>query len=191
MTYLITYLCVGLVTVLTLYISSRISTEQESTITRDLKDILHPERKTWRYRLLNNVVAPALATILVTVAWPFAIYMTIKQMLSSQKTASTPEKKAFSVVKTDLLEMLSTEQIERREYVIDPMGAVPPLPFGHLNGAWTTFKSGLEPDHSISSFSAQWTTDWGRKEIREGYAAVRGDDVGPHFITGVRRLIED
>jgi hypothetical protein len=82
----------------------------------------------------------------------------------------------------DLQEMLSIEVIETRERVIDPLGAVPVVPFGHLHSAWKAFLDGVGPDDAVWSFSANWTR-WGRKELRDGYVIVRGDIIGAHFQT--------
>ena len=73
--------------------------------------------------------------------------------------------------------------------VSDPLGAVPPFPFGHLNGPWSHFKSGLTPDDMVWQFSAPWNEGWGRTELREGYAIVRTDGVGPYFVT-TRRIVD-
>ena len=74
---------------------------------------------------------------------------------------------------------------------MDPMGAVPDLPFGHLNATWLKFKVSLEPADSIWSFSVEWCGNWGRREIRAGYVAVRDTGFGPNFLTKWRRLDKD
>lgn len=71
----------------------------------------------------------------------------------------------------------------RDERLIDPLKAVPELPFGHLHAAWLKFVEGVTPEDAIWSFSAKWTNGWGRKELMAGYAVVRGDSIGPHFLT--------
>ena len=79
---------------------------------------------------------------------------------------------------------MTVEEIEIAEAVSDPLGAVPPLPFGHLNAAWSRFKSGLVQGDTIWRFAAQWDGEWGTPEIREGYVIARGDGFGPYFLDG-------
>jgi hypothetical protein len=55
----------------------------------------------------------------------------------------------FAVQPGDLLELLSVEEIEQREQVFDPLGAVAELPFGHLNDAWI-------PETSSRDEIARW-----------------------------------
>ena len=98
--------------------------------------------------------------------------------------------KKFAVTEGDLLEKLSIPEIEARERIVDPMGAVPNLPFGHLNAAWLKFKTAMEPHDSLSSFSARWLPGWGREEILVGYVIVSGDRIGAHFLTA-RKLPND
>ncbi len=192
MTYLIWYLAIGVVVLLVVFISHRVSVEPEQEFTREIMDAMHPERKTWRYRLLDKAVIPILAGMLVLVAWPAVIYMKGEEMLTSKNAEPDPDpvKNEFSVTDANLLRMVSVEEIEQQERVDDPMGGVPAIPFGHLNAAWTSFQSRLEPQDSIWAFSASWSTDWGRRELREGYVIVRADGIGPHFLTAWRMLEE-
>lgn len=98
-----------------------------------------------------------------------------------------PER-GFFVHREDLIRQMTIEEIEQQEHVADPMRAVPDLPFGHLNAAWVEFKANLEQQDSVWSFAAQWAPDWGRKEIREGYVILRGDNVGQYFLKSLREL---
>lgn len=190
MTYLIWYLAMGVVVLLVVFSSHRVSVKPEQDFTREILDAMHPERKTWHYRLLDKAVIPIFAGMLVLVAWPAVFYMKGKEMLTTKNAETDPDpvKHKFSVTDANLLRMVSVEEIELQERVDDPMGGVPAIPFGHLNAAWERFKSHLEPQDSIWVFSASWSTDWGRRELREGYAIVRADGIGPHFLTAWRML---
>jgi hypothetical protein len=191
-TYLIWYLAIGVVVLLVVFISHRVSVKPEQDFTREIMEALHPERKVWHYRFLDKAIIPLLAAMLVLVAWPAAIYMKGKEMLATKKAEPELEsdKKEFSVTDANLLRKISLEEIERLERIDDPLGAVPDAPFGHLNGAWMRFKSSLEPQDSIWLFSAHWTADWGRRELREGYVIVRANGMGPHLLT-TWRILED
>ena len=183
MIYLAGYLAVGVVILAVVFISHRLTTKDESQSLKGLLDAVNPERKTLRYRILNNVVVPVLAGVAVVAVWPVVIVMKIKEMFS--KSAETPveEEKAFAVARGDLLERMAIRDIEGREGVVDPMGAVPDLPFGHLNAAWMKFLTGVGPEDAIWLFSSNWTNTWGRNEVRAGYVVVHGDSIGPHFLT--------
>lgn len=151
---------------------------------RDILDAMDPDRGKLSYRILHNFVVPTLACVAVVVGWPIAIFMKAKDLLEKRSDAgeSVVDQGEFSVRRDDLQEMLSIEVIESRERVIDPLGAVPALPFGHLHAAWKSFLDGMGPDDVVWSFSANWTR-WGHKELREGYVIVSGDSVGAHFQT--------
>jgi hypothetical protein len=83
------------------------------------------------------------------------------------------EEKVFKVLKADLLSQKSIEQIELAEIVLDPLSAVPSIPFGHLNKSWVDLTSQLLPGDVLWSFKTTWDGNWGRKEIRSGYTIVR------------------
>jgi hypothetical protein len=161
-----------------------VTKSKESDSLRDILDAMDPDRGKLSYRILHNCVVPLLACVAVVVGWPIAIFMKVKDMLgmNSCSGASGGEQREFSVGRDDLQEMLSIEVIETRERVIDPLGAVPVVPFGHLHSAWKAFLDGVGPDDAVWSFSANWTR-WGRKELRDGYVIVRGDIIGAHFQT--------
>ena len=183
MIYLAWYLAVGVVVLAVIFIAHRLSKKDESQSLSDLLDAVNPERKTLQYRILNNIVAPVVAAVLVVAVWPVAIVMKAKEIFSKKTDTATEEEKKFAVAQGDLLEQLAITEIEQRELVVDPMNAVPDLPFGHLHAAWAKFLEDVGPEGAIWSFSANWTTTWGRKELRAGYVVVRGDSIGPHFLT--------
>lgn len=184
MIYLYWYLGFGAVVFVLVLGAHLLTKRKESDSLRDILDALDPDREKLSYRILHKFVVPLLACVAVVVGWPVAIFMKVKDMLGmdSYSGASAGEQREFSVGRDDLQERLSVEEIETRERVNDPLGAVPALPFGHLNSGWKAFLDGMSPDDAIWSFSASWTT-WGRKEIREGYVIVRGETVGAHFQT--------
>ena len=99
------------------------------------------------------------------------------------------KEREFAVELGHLHEALTVPQIEVREVVADPMGAVPTLPFGHLNAAWKTFLEGVRVNDELWSFAAPWQTTWGRKEIRTGYVVLRGGAPASHFLTVRREVV--
>jgi len=99
-------------------------------------------------------------------------------------------RKEFAVEKAHLQERLSVQDIENREFVFDPLGAVPNLPFGHLNVAWKKFIEDCTENDELWSFSAQWK-NYGENELREGYVLIKNDSLWPYFITASRYLPEE
>lgn len=89
----------------------------------------------------------------------------------------------FVISRKDLVRQWTVQEIELSARVIDPLGAVPDLPFGHLNAAWLQFKQVLQPQDAIWSFSSNWSAAWERQTIREGYVVLRGKRIGPHVVT--------
>jgi hypothetical protein len=79
------------------------------------------------------------------------------------------------------LQTITIEEVEQRERVFDPMGAVPDLPFGHLNAAWQKFRDGLEPQDVIWTFSAHLQIKWQGEETITGYLAVCNNRIDPSF----------
>jgi hypothetical protein len=128
--------------------------------------------------------------VAIVVVWPVAIYMKGKEVFSKKGSSALQEEREFAVERAHLHEPLTVPQIEAREVVEDPLGAVPNLPFGHLNEAWKTFIEGVAADEELWSFTAPWQTTWGRKEIRTGYVVVHGGSPAKHFLT-MWKEIED
>ena len=138
---------------------------------------------------LNNVGVPILAAVTVLAAWPIAIYWEVKEMIETRNVKEATPPRMFAVNQDHLLKRWSVGEIEMVEIVSDPLDAAPRLPFGHLNPAWETFKQSIQDGDQLWSFSALWTSEWGRNEVRAGYVVLRGDAIGPHFLT--RRVILD
>jgi hypothetical protein len=181
--YLYWYLGVGAVVLAIVFGAQRLTKEHGSKSIREILDAVDPERKKLSYRILNNVVGPALAAVVMVVVWPVAIYLKGKELFSNKESPALPEERVFAVEREHLHEPLTVLQIEAREAVDDPLGAVPNLPFGHLNAAWKAFTQSVAADEELWSFTAPWQTTWGRKEIRAGYVVVRSGVPAAHFLT--------
>ena len=183
MRYLRGYIALGVVVFVVVLVTHWISTRSASDLASKMKQSIHPGRKSWGDTLMENIVMPSMAAVFVFVAWPVLIYMKAKELLFPAKAESLIEPKKFAVAETDLVLKQTVEEIEQLERVCDPLHAVPDLPFGHLNAAWTRFIADCGPEDTVWSFSARWTSEWGQKEICEGYVIVREEAIGPHFLT--------
>ena len=190
MIYLYWYLGIGAAVLAVVFGAHRLTKKDEPESLHDLLDAVNPNRKKLSYRILNNVVAPVLAAVAVVVVWPAALYMKGKEIFGKKSVSALDEEREFAVERSHLQERLTVLQIEAREVVTDPLGAVPDLPFGHLNAAWKTFAEGVGADDELWSFTAPWQTTWGRREVRTGFVVVRGGVPAAHFLS-MWKEIED
>lgn len=172
MIYLYWYLGIGTLTLVFIYIAHKWSSRSESEGVRDFLDAMNPDRKKISYRIINNYLVPVLAAVLVLFIWPIVIYMKIKDMYD-KGSGGGYEEKVFKVLRTDLTDQKTIEQIESLEIVVDPLAAVSALPFGHLNKCWVDLIAQMLPGDELWSFKTTWDGNWGRKEICSGYTIVR------------------
>jgi len=190
MTYLYWWIAIGIVTLIVVLGAHLLTKKKESDSLRDLLDAANPERTMFSYRLLNNIVAPALGSVVIVIAWPVAIYMKAKELFPGRNGGVGNTEREFAVESKHLQERLSVQEIERREIVDDPLKAVPGIPFGHLHQAWATFLADLPEEAEVWSFSAQWENRWGQKELREGYVSVR-KGIPDDFLLTIKKDFED
>lgn len=139
--------------------------------------------KQFMYIFFTNALTYLTLQIIFPLTWPLLLVMKIKEDLKEKRIAEEEEKSKFHIELKDLIQILDRKEIENNEIVHDPLEAVPPLPFGHLNKAWLAYCEQIEPKDDLWSFSATWTNHWGSKEQIEGYVAVRKGAIGPYFRT--------
>ncbi len=183
MIYLYWYLGIGLAALGLVYGTHRLTTQTRSRSLHELFEAVDPDREKLSFRILYHFVAPALAAILVVTIWPVAAYMKLHELLPSKRGTKGAGEQEFAVERQHLRERLTVEDIEMREVVTDPLGAVPEVPFGHLNAAWNAFLNGHSDGTELWSFSARSQTAWGGQELRSGYVMVRNGKPGAHFLT--------
>ena len=189
MIYLKLYLVAGVVTLCAVWLQNWASKRREArSAFREMLAELQGKKSLGK-RILEDVVVPALAGLLVVAVWPFALVMLVKSELAYRKQAAEIEAKKFAITAEDLGEKLSVDEIEARERIEDPLGAVPDLPFGHLNNSWVAWRDGLDAGVELWSFDAGWSDYRGPQRIT-GYVAVRGKKIGPHFVA-MTRVIDD
>lgn len=190
MIYLYWYLGIGVAVLAVVFGAHRLTKKDEPESLSDL-DAVNPDRKKLSYRILNNAVTLVLAAVALVVVWPAAVYMKAKEFFGGKSEAALDDEREFAVERSHLQERLTVQQIEAREIVTDPLGAVPDLPFGHLNAAWKTLISTAGVGDEVWSFTAQWQTTWGRKEVRAGYVIVRDGSPAAHMLTLLKEIEED
>jgi len=190
MKYLIFYLAAGVVAIVFTLVQSRIDAKKYGPSIRDSLAELRLQDATTRQRFVHKVVVPMVAGILVICGWPVAIYMLIKQGFANRAREETEPKREFAIKEQDLVEELTIEQIEHREIVNDPLGAVPDKPFGHLWPTWKSFADKLNADDPVWLFAA--TDDSSYAPVRlEGYVAFNGNGTQSVFIAARKSLSLD
>jgi len=189
--YLYLYLGIGVSALALIYGVHRLTSKDDSETIYDVIEAVNPDRRKHSYRILNNIIVPALAAVAVVLIWPVIFYMWVRELLSKKYDFAAEEEREFAVGRSHLQERLSLQEIEVRETVYDPLGAAPDLPFGHLNAAWLRFLDGLEDGDELWTFTAKWQTTWGLKEVRGGYVLVRNDNPGNYFLTEWKQLPEE
>ena len=185
MIFLYGYLGIGIAALAIILVAHLVTLSRKGNEVAALMERFDPNRDKWWWWPLNKVILPGLAAVTVVIAWPIAIYWKAKEMAATRRSppAEEPPRKEFAVTREHLRKQRSLAEIEAAEIVLDPMGAAPRLPFGHLNPAWETFKQSIGEDDQLWSFSVPWAAEWGRREIRDGYVVMHGDAIGTHFIT--------
>lgn len=188
MTYLAIYLTIGSSMAIALYITQLISEHRSSLrLSREVSKALFPRRHTFRYHLINHVTVPLISCVVVAITWPLALFIKARMWLGLEDEDSCATKVAlepeFQILREHLHERLSVEEVECRERVFDPLGAVPNIPFGYLHAQWTAVRNALGPADEIWSFSVCEASEWKRLEERSGYVVVRPDGIGPAVLT--------
>ncbi len=184
------YLAIGAVALAIALGAHLMAKVKESASAREMLDALYPERLGLSHRIMNKVVVPLITAVALVLVWPVAVYMKGKEIFAKKSETALTTDRDFAVESRHLQEQLNVVQIENRELISDPMGAVPNLPFGHLNAAWKTFLERVGADDALWSFEAHWQTTWGSQEIRTGYALVRGGVVRSHFLTMRKDIVD-
>jgi hypothetical protein len=187
MIYLYWYLGIGEVILISMMVSARLSKKNNDSFD-DILDKFHPERR----KLWYNFSIYLLGLALFVPFWPVILLLRIRELATPKPADVSPEEEPeFAVTHDDLQASLGIQEIEQREMVIDPLNAVPNVPFGHLNAAWEHFREEIGPHDSLWSFSANWTSRWGCKDFRQGYVIVCGEEIKNYFLTTLKRIEDD
>lgn len=187
MIYLYWYLGIGVVVLVVAYLAHRLSVKKEESNIYAILDPLDPVRDKWHRKLIEKILVPLLTVILMPLMWPVVIYWKAEELILGKPAPSKFEDKVLVVNQSDLIKRISVPEIEVIEMVIDPLGAVPSLPFGHMNTAWEKFKVNAQVEDEIWTFESEWDRGWFKRECR-GYAVLRGNEVAHHFMTHMETI---
>ncbi len=184
------YFSVGLVVCLAVVTSHLwMKRGQASSLTDALKS-LNPSRQRFWYRVLEDVVVPGLAFILVWLVWPVAIGFKFYEMYQKKDAEANSERlakaKVFVLKEEALIREMTVAEIEEANRVMDPLGAAPNLPFGHLNAVWVEFRDGLGVGETLHLFESVGPNAF-RKQLIWGYAVCKEGRVDRFMNAGWRR----
>jgi hypothetical protein len=149
-----------------------------------MMDSLHPERTTGWYRFRERVLLPLLIVPAMAIGWPLLGTIAISSMITDRKRGgSSPFKETPEVLAKDLVKMVSQEEAETDGRVVDPLRAVPDLPFGHLNEAWKAFLQQRAEGEELWCYRSDRKDDLSDRAEKSGYAWVKQRKPGAHFRT--------
>jgi hypothetical protein len=140
--------------------------------------------------VVEDMVVPGLAFILVWLVWPVAIGFKFFEIYQKKEAAANSERlaksKAFVLKEEALIREMTVAEIEEANMVIDPLGAAPNLPFGHLHAVWVEFREGLRPEETLHLFESVGPNTF-RKQKIWGYAVCKEGRVERFMTAGWRR----
>ena len=134
-------------------------------------------------QILEKVVAAVLGSTLVVTAWPAVIWFFYKERRNEKREVKRRSDAVFRVRPEDISCQTTIAEVESSNYLKDPLGAVPDLPFGHLNAVWTEFLSKRPADAQLWSFACDWKSEWGTQFSRQGYVWVIDGALSPWMLT--------
>lgn len=173
-----------------LYGAFQIIPEYRNCPSQFARDMLRAigQEKSLTDRLLNILVY-VIAIICVALGWPlFGIWAIFE---SRKEAAHEIERNRpdFNCSPGFLVAKIDPHDAEITSYVIDPLNAVPPLPFGHLNAAWGMFLVEMfDPADELWSFHIPKGGERGKHRLAatsdiRGFARVCNGEILGEFIT--------
>lgn len=184
------YFGVGLVVCLTVVISHLWMKHRQAGSLTDALKSLNPSRQRFWYRVLEDVVVPGLAFILVWLVWPVAIGLKFYERYTKKDAEANSERlakaKVFVLKEEALVREMTVAEIEQANKVMDPLGAAPNLPFGHLNAVWVEFRDGLGGGETLHLFESVGPNEF-RKQLIWGYAVCKEGRIDRFMTAGWRR----
>lgn len=169
------------------YLLVKILLETPSDFAKSLVRIMDKE-ETWLDKI-KEVVAFSFGMTCVLVGWPGFLVWLVKDKLDEAARQKRYDEPDFNCLPEHLINKFNPVEAEASSFVIDPLGTVPALPFGHLNKAWANFLADmLDERDEMWSFFIPKGSKHGKYRITatsdiKGYARVRNGKVLGEFIT--------
>jgi hypothetical protein len=169
------YLAIGLPTLILLRVLAAIKSRLQPTgsmlreIMQELQGKDSPRVKWTRF------AGQLLMYPVVLLIWPVAVWIVIQDQFFSSETDWTPDPEAaFSCRRQHLIRVVLPDAAEAQAKVIDPLGRVPDLPFGHLNAGWCALLAGRQLGDTLWYFEVPGA--------KRGYALVHSNKVRAEFV---------
>jgi hypothetical protein len=154
-------------------------------------------RKVLRWAWLRGPKGPMRewrGLLIRAIVWPVVVVLSKSSMewwgqpgLSGKPI--TQEQYAFVCRgRQDLLQRVEADEEEKHALVDDPLGRVPPLPFGHFNAGWRAFRDRMQAGDELWRFAVAKGETLRRRDMSpasddiHGYALLRGDQVTAEFV---------
>lgn len=138
---------------------------------------------------LKEVGIYCFALICILLGWPGFVIWHFKNQKDEAANAAWQALADFNCAPEYLITEVNPVDAEIANYVIDPLGTVPPLPFGHLNKGWARFLTEMTDDlDEMWSFYIPKGSKTGKYQCEcssdiRGYAKVRNGIILGEFIT--------
>ena len=138
---------------------------------------------------LGDVVVYTIAALSICIAWPaFLIWAYIESRREAAREIERNQPDFFCLPE-HLIKEVNPVDAEITSYVIDPLGTVPSIPFGHLNKGWVNFLANMtDAGEQMWSFYIPKGSESGKhrfaatSDIR-GFAKVKNGQILDEFIT--------
>ncbi|QWD63374.1 hypothetical protein [Polynucleobacter sp. MWH-UH2A] len=137
---------------------------------------------------LKECLVYVIATLCILLGWPaFLIWLpfNIAQQKRNEEWQALPD---FDCAPEYLVAQVNPIDAELASYIVDPLGTVPAVPFGHLNQGWANFLAEMtDPTEEIWSFCIPKGSKTGKYQFEatsetRGYARVRDGKILGEFI---------
>ena len=138
---------------------------------------------------LKEVAVYCLALTCVLLGWPGFVVWFFKHKKDEAANQAWQALPDFECAPEYLITEVNPIDAEIASYIVDPLGTVPPLPFGHLNKGWANFLSDMTDERDkMWSFYIPKGSKTGKYQFEcssdiRGYAKVREGKVLAEFIT--------
>ncbi|BDU55961.1 hypothetical protein [Limnohabitans sp. TEGF004] len=184
MSYVNLYLGLGLILSVWMFFENKWHEKKNDDALKNILRSTAVQKSHFLKVVMSEFIAPVLFFAIGAVVWPGLLYLKLKEhgSLFQREKTGWPNEPIFEIQRKNLIEKLTVQEIEAREIVRDPLGAVPIVPFGHLNKGWRKFLDSTYKDFELWSFSAEWDP-WGGPEFRKGYVQVHQGWIGSYFLT--------
>mgnify|MGYP003334556811 FL=1 len=136
--------------------------------------------------VLKHVLKPLLGFVILTFVWPLAWFVGFMAVWEDWRRKAKDKRAEFVVKRKYLKSPCQLSLVEQSNLVDDPLGAVPALPFGHLNAVWSDFVLKRPDAAELWSFACVWENRYGRKDQRQGYAWLLNREITDWVVLDIK-----